>query len=100
MADQGVMNDATEEDDAPTIEDEAMAIGEWLSDLLQPHGFDSVVLCVDGSEPFVSRDMGNGLVLDLTATLRAWCECCDIDGTHRHEDCEHPCCPEYDKDES
>ena len=88
-----------EEGTAPVaVEDGAMNIVETLTDLLEPFEFESVVLCVDGSEPFVSRDMGMGLVLDLTATLRSWCECCDIDGTHHHENCEHPCCPDNDAD--
>lgn len=84
--------------DAPdtSIEDGAMNIAETITDLLEPLEFESVVLCVDGSEPFVSRDIGMGLVLDLTATLRAWCDCCDIDGTHHHEKCDHPCCPDND----
>lgn len=73
-----------------------MVVLEKLCDVLAPHEFESVVLCVDGSEPFVARDMGMGLVLNLTATLRAWCDCCDIDGTHHHDRCDHPCCPEND----
>lgn len=30
-----------------------------------------------------------------------WCQCCEADGTHVHDDttCEHPCCPDRDDDD-
>jgi hypothetical protein len=43
---------------------------EGLMDDVQSAGFEAVVVCADGSEPFASLDCGHGLVLDLTAHLR------------------------------
>lgn len=54
----------------------AMDVLNKVAEALESLGFESVVICVDGSEPFVSMeiDAAMGLVLDLTATLKAWCE--------------------------
>lgn len=69
---------------------------EELTALLEPLGFETVIVDDTGAEPFVSLDMGDGRVLDLTAKLRMFCNCCDLDGTHDHLNCEHPCCSDYD----
>jgi hypothetical protein len=43
---------------------------EGLMDILKPEGFEPVVVDASGKEPFASHDLGGGLALDLTATLR------------------------------
>lgn len=56
-------------DDLDVNEELATTI-EGLIDTLAPLGFEGVVVCADGSEPFASLDLGDGRWLDLHAEVR------------------------------
>jgi len=59
------------EEDCPHDFDETLVpLLEQVSDRLTADGFETVVLAVDGSEPFASMDLGDGYWLDLTAQVR------------------------------
>ena len=78
--------------------DEFDGILQGVIDALEPLGFESYVIDWSGGEPCTSLDLGDGRCLDVTVKLRATCGCCDLDGTHHHERCDHPCCPDDDED--
>lgn len=70
---------------------------EALMDVVTPLGFEPNVVDWSGGEPFASKMLDDGRCIDLTAKVRMWCSCCDLDGTHHHDRCDHPCCPENDQ---
>lgn len=51
------------------VNEDYAATVEAIIDALEPLGFESVVVCADGSEPCASLDLG-GAWLDVTVAVR------------------------------
>ena len=84
-------------------QDDHAATVEAVIDALEPLGFEQNVIDWSGGEPCTSLDLGDGRCLDVTVTLAAVCDCCDLDEgqlIHVHSRCSHPCCPEQWDDDA